>query len=126
MQVPEDRRYTEDHEWAKREDDGKVRVGISDYAQDALGDIVYVELPEVGKALAKGDPLSEVESTKSVSDVYAPVSGTVDAVNEDLADQPEKVNAEPYGAGWIALIDPTDPAEYDALLDASAYAKLTE
>ncbi len=125
MNVPDDRRYTEDHEWAKREDDGRIRVGITDYAQDALGDIVYVEVPEVGSTVGKGDPIAEVESTKSVSDVYAPVSGSIIAVNEALADAPELVNSDPYGEGWFALIEPSGD-EYDALLDAAAYRALTE
>lgn len=125
MNVPDDRRYTEDHEWAKREDDGKIRIGITDYAQDALGDIVYVELPEVGATVGKGDPIAEVESTKSVSDVYAPVSGTILEANEALADSPELVNSDPYGTGWFALIEPSGD-EYDALLDPAAYRALTE
>lgn len=126
MQVAEDRRYSEDHEWALREPDGRVRIGISDFAQDALGDIVYVELPEVGNHYAKGESLSEVESTKSVSDVFAPVTGSVVAVNEALSDHPELINTSPYGDGWIALIDAEDTGEYDALLDAGAYTELTE
>ncbi|GBD85628.1 glycine cleavage system H protein [bacterium BMS3Abin02] len=125
MQVAEDRRYTQEHEWTLQEPDGKIRIGISDFAQDALGDVVYVELPEVGTAYAKGDSLCEVESTKSVSDVFAPVSGTVVAVNETLTDHPELINTDPYGEGWIALLDPTDAEETDALLDAVAYAELT-
>lgn len=126
MQVLEDRRYSEDHEWALHESDGKIRIGISDFAQDALGDVVYVELPDVGATYAKGDSLSEIESTKSVSDVFAPIAGTVVAVNERLGDHPELVNASPYAEGWIALMEPTDPAEYEALLEASAYAELTK
>ncbi|NIA24674.1 MAG: glycine cleavage system protein GcvH [Gammaproteobacteria bacterium] len=125
MQVAQDRRYTEDHEWTLQESDGTVRIGISDFAQDALGDVVYVELPEVGTVYAKGDPFCEVESTKSVSDVFAPISGTVVAVNEALADHPELINTDPYGEGWIALLEPTDAGETDALLDAAAYAELT-
>jgi len=125
MQVAEDRRYTEDHEWTLQESDGKIRIGISDFAQDALGDVVYVELPEVGTTYAKGDSLCEIESTKSVSDVFAPISGTVVAVNETLTDHPELINADPYGEGWIALLEPTDAGEIDALLDAAAYTELT-
>jgi glycine cleavage system H protein len=124
MQVAPDRRYTQDHEWALREPDGKVRVGISDFAQDALGDIVYIELPQVGRTFGAGDAMCEVESTKSVSDVYAPVAGTVVEVNGTLSDHPELVNVEPYAGGWIALLAPSDPSSYDALLDASAYQAL--
>ncbi|NOY54868.1 MAG: glycine cleavage system protein GcvH [Actinobacteria bacterium] len=125
MQVAEDRRYTEDHEWILQEPDGKIRIGISDFAQDALGDVVYVDLPDVGTTYAKGDSLCELESTKSVSDVFAPISGTVVAVNVTLADHPELINADPYGQGWIALMQPTDAAEAATLLDAAAYAELT-
>ncbi|HZJ48188.1 MAG TPA: glycine cleavage system protein GcvH [Acidimicrobiia bacterium] len=125
MQVAQDRRYTDDHEWALQESDGKMRIGISDFAQDALGDVVYVELPEVGKTCSKGDSLSEIESTKSVSDVFAPMAGTVVAVNEKLVDHPELINADPYGEGWIALLDPSDPTEHDRMLDAAGYAELT-
>ncbi|MHB8245809.1 MAG: glycine cleavage system protein GcvH [Acidimicrobiales bacterium] len=125
MNVPEDLRYTSDHEWAKREDVG-VRVGITDFAQDALGDVVFVELPEVGSTVKSGGPLGEVESTKSVSQIYAPISGSILAVNRALADTPERVNEEPYGSGWLVLIEPTDPAEVDALLDAASYRAATE
>ncbi len=125
MQVAPDRRYSEDHEWALREADGRVRIGISDFAQDALGDIVYVELPEVGATFAKGDSMCEVESTKSVSDVFAPLGGTVDEVNENLGDHPELVNADPYGGGWIAVLAQTDGSEYDGMMDAEAYQTMT-
>lgn len=123
MNVPDDLRYTADHEWARQEN-GRVRIGITDYAQDALGDVVFVQLPDAGAAVVGGGPLSEIESTKSVSDVYAPVSGEVVEVNSELADAPERVNQDPYGAGWICVISPTDPAALDALMDAGAYAKL--
>jgi len=125
MQVASDRRYSQDHEWALMETDGRVRIGISDFAQDALGDIVYVELPEVGGTFAGGDSMCEVESTKSVSDVFAPVGGTVEAVNEALSERPELLNADPYGEGWIAVLAPTEPSEYDSLMDAAAYEELT-
>jgi glycine cleavage system H protein len=125
MQVASDRRYSQDHEWALMETDGKVRIGISDFAQDALGDIVYVELPEVGGTFAAGDSMCEIESTKSVSDVFAPVGGTVEAVNEALSERPELLNADPYGEGWIAVLAPTEPSEYDSLMDAAAYEELT-
>ena len=125
MDVPEDRRYTEDHEWALPED-GRVRVGITDYAQDALGDVVFVQLPDVGAQVEAGTSLGEVESTKSVSDIYAPVSGVVVEVNPELADAPQRLNEDPYGEGWICLIEPGDPAGVDSLLDAAAYRQLTE
>lgn len=125
MKVPDDLRYTTDHEWARSED-GRIRVGITDFAQDALGDVVFVELPETGASLEKGGPLGEVESTKSVSQIYAPVSGTVVAVNTALSETPEQVNEEPYGSGWLVLIEPTDPSELDGLLDAAGYRATTE
>jgi glycine cleavage system H protein len=125
MNVPDDRRYTQDHEWARLED-GRVRVGITDYAQDALGDVVFVQLPERGAQVEAGVTFSEVESTKSVSDIYAPVAGTVVEVNSDLVDAPQHINEDPYGEGWICLIDPTDPAALDSLLDADAYQQLVQ
>jgi glycine cleavage system H protein len=124
MNVPDDRRYSQDHEWALSED-GRVRVGITDYAQDALGDVVFVQLPEMGATVTAGEPLGEVESTKSVSDVYAPVTGRVVEVNLDLNDAPNRLNDDPYGAGWICIIEPDDPAAVDGLLDAAAYGALT-
>ncbi len=124
MNVPEDRRYTEEHEWAATADDGTVRLGITDYAQEALGDIVYVELPQVGTEFASGATLAEVESTKSVADVYAPLGGVVTAVNEALNDQPELVNSDPYGDGWFVELQIEDPGAYDSMLDAAAYAAL--
>ena len=123
MDVPDDRRYTSDHEWALLED-GRVRVGITDYAQDALGDVVFVKIPEADTSVSAGGAVSEVESTKSVSDIYAPVGGTVVAVNASLADAPQAINEDPYGAGWICVIEPEDPAAYDGLLDAEAYRAL--
>jgi glycine cleavage system H protein len=123
MNVPDDRRYTEDHEWARLEE-GRVRVGITDYAQDALGDVVFVKLPDAGTAVEAGGSFSEVESTKSVSDIYAPVAGDVVDVNSALAEAPEKVNEDPYGEGWISVIEPSDVAAYDGLLDAGAYRRL--
>jgi glycine cleavage system H protein len=125
MNVPEELRYSKDHEWARLEGD-KVRVGITDYAQDALGDVVYVELPEVGSTVKLDESFSEVESTKSVSDVYAPLPGTIVEVNTDLADAPERLNEDPYGEGWICLIEPDDSAAFEQLLDADAYRALTE
>ncbi len=121
--VPEDRRYTRDHEWARKEDGG-VRMGITDYAQNALGDVVFVKLPEAGNKVEAGTVLSEVESTKSVSDVYAPVTGTVSAVNSALAESPQTLNEDPYGDGWICVIEPEDPTAYDFLLEPPAYREL--
>jgi glycine cleavage system H protein len=123
MNVPEDLRYTSDHEWAKLED-GRIRVGITDYAQDALGDVVFVQLPEPGTEVENGASFGEVESTKSVSDIYAPVAGTVAEVNGELADAPQKLNEDPYGEGWICVIDPADAAAIEALMDAEAYRAL--
>lgn len=126
MQIPEDLRYAENHEWARLEDDGSVRVGITDYAQDQLGDIVFVDLPDEGATLSAGESFGEVESTKSVSDVYAPVSGTVGAVNTQLEETPEDINRDPYGDGWFIVIDPDDTGQLDDLMDAAAYAEHSE
>ena len=125
MNVPDDLRYSKDHEWARLED-GRVRIGITDYAQDALGDVVFVQVPEVGTRVAAGDSFSEVESTKSVSDIYAPVDGTIAEVNQELADAPQRVNDDPYGEGWLVVIDPDDAGQLDQLLDAAAYRALIE
>ena len=125
MNVPEDLRYSTDHEWARTED-GRVRVGITDFAQDTLGDVVFVDLPEVGTTVSAGGTFGEVESTKSVSDLYAPVGGMVVEVNGELADAPNRINDDPYGEGWICVIEPSDPAELDALLDAAGYQQLVD
>jgi glycine cleavage system H protein len=125
MNVPDDLRYSTDHEWI-RVDGTKVRIGITDYAQDALGDVVFVQVPDVGTEVGAGAGISEVESTKSVSDIYAPVAGTIVEVNADLDASPERVNADPYGDGWICTIEVADPTSLDGLLDAEAYRKLTE
>ncbi|TMK78640.1 MAG: glycine cleavage system protein GcvH [Actinobacteria bacterium] len=125
MEFPQELRYTEQHEWIRAEGD-RVRVGITDFAQDALGDVVYVDVPEVGTEVKAGQAFGEVESTKSVSDVYAPVSGTVVERNGTLSDAPETVNDDPYGQGWMIVIEPTDRSELEALLDASAYQQFTE
>jgi len=122
--VPDDLRYTTDHEWARVED-GRIRMGITDYAQDALGDIVFVKLPEPGTRVEAGDSLSEVESTKSVSDVYAPVAGEVVEANTELGEAPQRVNEDPYGEGWICVLVPAVPTAVDELLDAEAYRRLT-
>jgi glycine cleavage system H protein len=123
MNVPDNLQYTSDHEWA-RLDGNRLTVGITDYAQDALGDVVFVELPEPGTAVEAGISFSEVESTKSVSDIYAPVNGTIVEVNNELADAPQRLNEDPYGEGWICVIEIADPAAVAALLDAEAYRKL--
>ena len=125
MQIPDDLRYSTDHEWVRLED-GRVRVGITDYAQDALGDVVFVQVPEVGAVVSAGDSISEVESTKSVSDIYAPVAGTVVEVNGDLGDAPQRLNDDPYGAGWIFIVEPSDPAQVEALLAAEQYRAMVE
>ena len=125
MEYPEELRYTEQHEWARREGN-IVRVGITDFAQDALGDVVYVDIPEVGTEVRAGEPFGEVESTKSVSDVYSPVTGSVVGRNESIVDAPETVNEDPYGEGWMILIECSDPSELDALMDAAAYRAMTE
>ena len=125
MNVPEELRYTTEHEWVRVEGD-LARVGITDYAQDALGDVVYVSLPEVDSNVAANATCCEVESTKSVSEVFAPVSGRVAEVNAELADAPQTVNEEPYGKGWIFAVELADPAEIDGLMDAAAYRALVE
>ncbi|HUF32397.1 MAG TPA: glycine cleavage system protein GcvH [Acidimicrobiales bacterium] len=125
MEIPDDLRYSTDHEWVRLEG-GSARIGITDYAQDALGDVVFVQLPDVGASVTAGAAVGEVESTKSVSDIYAPVAGTVSAVNVDLADAPQRLNEDPYGEGWICVIDLADAAVVDDLLDAAAYRTLLE
>jgi glycine cleavage system H protein len=125
LNVPEDLRYTADHEWA-RLDGTRVMIGITDYAQDALGDVVFVQLPEVGSTVGAGDSFSEVESTKSVSEIYAPVAGTVVAVNEELGDHPQHLNEDPYGKGWICVIELDDAAPFANLLDSEGYRALIQ
>ncbi len=125
MHVPEALRYSEQHEWVAA-DGPRARVGITDFAQDALGDVVYVQLPDVGVAVIAHAGIAEVESTKSVSEIYTPVSGTVVAVNDALANAPERINADPYGEGWIFTVEMSDEHELDALLDAAAYRALVE
>jgi len=125
MLVPEDLKYTDEHEWVK-ELNGRIRIGITDYAQDQLGDIVYVELPELHKTVEKGDILVEVESTKSVGEVYSPVSGSIVAVNETVSNNPELVNSSPYEDGWLVEIESAGELDSSALLDAAAYRELTE
>lgn len=125
MQIPDDLRYSSDHEWIKVEG-SSVRIGITDYAQDALGDVVFVDLPEVGATVTAGESIGEVESTKSVSDIYVPVAGTIAEVNADLADSPERLNEDPYGEGWICVISLDDASQLESLLDAASYRALVE
>jgi glycine cleavage system H protein len=125
MNIPADLKYTESHEWVRVESDGTLTVGITEYAQDALGDIVFVELPQVGKAYTAGGDAAVVESVKAASDIYAPVSGTVTAVNQPVADAPDSINADAYSA-WLFKLQPNDPNAVNGLLDADAYGKATE
>ena len=126
MDVPEQLRYSTDHEWVRVTDEGTCVVGITDYAQDALGDVVFVEIPSVGSTVVGGDTVTEVESTKSVSDIYAPIAGTIVEVNEALAEHPERINEDPYGEGWIFAVEPAETAEVDGLLDADGYRTLID
>ena len=121
-ETPAGLKYTKSHEWVRRESDGTVTVGISDHAQNLLGDLVYIELPEAGRTLEAGKECAVVESVKAASDVYAPVSGEITAVNAALADKPETVNQDPYGEGWMFKLKPANPKELDGLLDAAEYA----
>lgn len=123
-QIPTDLRYAKSHEWLRPESDGTVTVGITDYAQNSLGDITYVQVPKVGAAFKAGEPFGVVESVKAASDLYAPVAGTVVAVNAALAQAPETVNRAPFGDGWMIRLQPADAAASGALLDAAAYEKL--
>lgn len=125
-QTPENLRYTREHEWVDVVAEGRARFGITDHAQDALGDIVFVTLPAVGAALAAGEPCGEVESTKSVSDIYAPVTGTVVARNDAAETSPETLNSDPYGDGWLVEVEVSDPAELEGLLDAAGYLAIVE
>jgi glycine cleavage system H protein len=125
MQFPDELRYSTEHEWVAV-DGVRARIGITDYAQDALGDVVYVDLPDVGLAVMARSTCAEVESTKSVSEIYSPLTGVVVEVNQELVDAPEQINREPYGSGWIFAVEMSDPAEVDALLDAAAYRTLVE
>jgi glycine cleavage system H protein len=125
MNVPEDLRYTTDHEWLRLEGE-HLRIGITDYAQDALGDVVFVQLPEPGAKVTAGEAFGEVESTKSVSDVYAPVNGTVVEVNTELGEAPQRLNEDPYGEGWLCVITSDEADAASSLLDAEAYLKLIE
>lgn len=126
MPVPEDRRYSKEHEWALAEPGGLVLVGVTDFAQHELGDVVYVELPQVGERVAQFAKMGEIESVKAVSDLFSPVSGEVTDVNADLKSAPELVNESPHESGWLIRVKPDDASELDALMDAAAYAALTE
>ncbi len=124
MNIPKDLKYTKDHEWIRKEED-LIYVGITEYAQNSMGDVVFIELPEVGDTVVKGDAFGVVESVKAVSDIYAPLSGTVKKINEKILDYPEKVNKDPYGS-WMMAIESSDLSQWDILLDAEAYEKLCE
>jgi glycine cleavage system H protein len=126
MEYPEDLRYTSEHEWVAVEEGNRVRVGITDFAQDALGDVVYVDIPEEGTEVRAGEAFGEVESTKSVSDIYSPVSGRIVQRNATLGESPEQVNQDPYGEGWMVLIEATEPKELEDLMDARAYRRMVE
>jgi glycine cleavage system H protein len=126
MDYPEELRNTSEHEWVALEEDGRVRVGITDFAQDALGDVVYVDIPEEGTEVRAGEPFGEVESTKSVSDIYSPVTGRIVRRNAALSETPELVNREPYGEGWMVVIEMAEPGQVDSLMDASSYRRMVE
>jgi glycine cleavage system H protein len=125
-ELPGDLLYTSEHEWLRRENDGSVTVGVTDHAQSALGDLVYVELPEVGQDVDSGGDMAVVESVKAASDVYAPIDGSIVAVNEELADDPEKINADPYGDGWIVRIQPNDSIDESAMMTPDTYQELLD
>jgi len=125
-ELPGDLLYTSEHEWLRRENDGSVTVGVTDHAQSALGDLVYVELPEVGQDVDSGGDMAVVESVKAASDVYAPIDGSIVAVNEELADDPEKINADPYGDGWIVRIQPNESIDESAFMAPDAYQELLD
>lgn len=126
MTVPDELRFTEEHEWVDNRSGQAVRVGITEYAQDQLGDVVFVDLPEAGTTVNAGEVFGEVESTKSVSELYSPIDGEITAVNEAVADSPELINSDPYGEGWLIEIAPSDPASVEGLLDSDAYRQLIE
>lgn len=125
-ELPGDLLYTKDHEWLRREDDGTVTIGITDHAASALGDLVYVELPEVEQDVVSGGEMAVVESVKAASDVYAPIAGSIVAVNEDLAEDPEKINVEPYGEGWIVRVQPGEEIDESELMTPDAYQQLVD
>lgn len=124
--VPQDLRYTREHEWARLDDDGRVAVGVTDYAQEQLGDVVFLELPDVDEEVEGGEPMGEVESTKSVSDIYSPVGGKVAEVNAECKENPAAVNQDPYGEGWMIIIEPADSTEFDGLLSPDEYEQFLQ
>ena len=126
MEVPADRRYSAEHEWAFVEDDGTVRIGISEFAQHELGDVIYVELPKVGARVKQKDQMGEIESVKTVSDLFSPVTGEVVEINAAVKDKPELVNEDPYNSGWLVKVKPDDAGELDALMDSAVYQSQTE
>jgi glycine cleavage system H protein len=126
MDYPEELRYTKEHEWVSVEEGDRVRVGITDFAQDALGDVVYVDIPEEGTEVTSGQAFGEVESTKSVSDIYSPVSGRIAERNGVLSETPELVNRDPYGEGWMVVVEMSDPSELNRLLNAASYREMVE
>ena len=126
MNTPEELSYTAEHEWIQELDDGRLKVGITDFAQDALGDVVYIDLPDTPKEAEAGAVVAEVESTKSVSEIYMPIAGTITDTNEALGDSPDLVNADPYGAGWFFIMEPAADADRGALIDAATYSTQTE
>jgi glycine cleavage system H protein len=121
--IPPDLRYTREHEWARLDDDGRITVGITDFAQHQLGDVVYLDLPEPGADVTSGEPFGEIESTKSVSDIYAPVNGVIAETNAESRDNPAAVNQDPYGEGWLVVLTPGDPSEYEGLLSPEEYER---
>jgi glycine cleavage system H protein len=126
MEYPQELKYTSEHEWVSTEEGNRVRVGITDFAQDALGDVVYVDLPEEGTEVTAGEPFGEVESTKSVSDIYSPVTGRIVERNGVLGETPDLVNRDPYGEGWMVVVEATEPSEVDRLMDAAGYRQMVE
>jgi glycine cleavage system H protein len=126
MEYPQELKYTSEHEWVSTEEGNRVRVGITDFAQDALGDVVYVDLPEEGTEVSAGEPFGEVESTKSVSDIYSPVTGRIVERNGLLGETPDLVNRDPYGEGWMVVVEATDPSEVDRLMDGGGYRQMVE
>jgi glycine cleavage system H protein len=126
MEYPQELKYTSEHEWVSTEEGNRVRVGITDFAQDALGDVVYVDLPEEGTEVSAGEPFGEVESTKSVSDIYSPVTGRIVERNGLLGETPDLVNRDPYGEGWMVVVEAADPSEVDRLMDAAGYRQMVE
>jgi glycine cleavage system H protein len=126
MEYPQELKYTSEHEWVSTEEGNRVRVGITDFAQDALGDVVYVDLPEEGTEVKAGEPFGEVESTKSVSDIYSPVTGRIVERNGLLGETPDLVNRDPYGEGWMVVVEAADPSEVDRLMDGAGYREMVE